>query len=85
MTAAPVVEDGVAVRRRLEVRGVVQGVGFRPHVARLADGLGLAGCRNDATSVVIEVEGPLARVDEFARRLSADAPPMARILGRPVE
>ena len=45
-------------RRRLVVRGVVQGVGFRPHVARLAEELSLAGsCRNDATCVVIEVEG----------------------------
>ena len=49
----------LTTRRRLEVRGVVQGVGFRPHVRRLAERLDLSTCRNDATSVVIEVEGTL--------------------------
>lgn len=69
------------IRRRLVIRGVVQGVGFRPHVARLADLLGLAGtCRNDSTSVVIEVEGPASRVDDFMVRLESQAPPLARIL-----
>ena len=69
------------LRRRLVVRGVVQGVGFRPHVVRLAESLDLAGtCRNDATSVIIEVEGAPERVAEFARRLEAQAPPLARIL-----
>jgi len=79
MTAAPA--KGGVVRRRLVVRGVVQGVGFRPHVAGLADLLGLAGtCRNDATGVVIEVEGPPARVADFGRLLESQAPPLARIL-----
>lgn len=69
------------LRRRLVARGVVQGVGFRPHVLRLAESLGLSGtCRNDATSVVIEVEGVPAQVEEFGRRLESDAPPLARIL-----
>jgi hydrogenase maturation protein HypF len=69
------------VRRRLVVRGVVQGVGFRPHVAGLADRLGLAGtCRNDATGVVIEVEGREAQVLDFGRLLRAEAPPLARIV-----
>lgn len=69
------------LRRRLVVRGVVQGVGFRPHVLRVAESLGLAGtCRNDATSVVIEVEGTTAQVEEFGRRLESGAPPLARIL-----
>ncbi len=69
------------VRRRLVVRGVVQGVGFRPHVVRVAESLGLSGfCANDATSVVIEVEGTPDRVAEFAVRLESEAPPLARIL-----
>lgn len=77
-------EVGVAVagvvRRRLVVRGIVQGVGFRPHVAVLAEDLGLAGaCHNDETSVEIEVEGPVAAVEEFGRRLVHDAPPLSRI------
>lgn len=67
-------------RRRLIVRGVVQGVGFRPHVARLAADLGLTGsCRNDATGVVLEVEGDPAAVAAFEERLVSDAPPLARI------
>lgn len=67
-------------RRRLVVRGVVQGVGFRPFVARLADELGLAGsCHNDATCVVVEVEGRRADVDSLTRRLQTELPPLAHI------
>ena len=73
-------ERGATVRRGLEVRGLVQGVGFRPYVARLAAELGVTGwCRNDATCVVVEVEGPAAVVAEFERRLPAEAPPLARV------
>ncbi len=82
-TAGPVVgpASGDVVRRRLVVRGVVQGVGFRPHVARLAELLGLAGsCRNDVIGVVIEVEGRAARVADFARLMESQSPPLARIL-----
>ncbi|MEZ5096859.1 MAG: carbamoyltransferase HypF [Nocardioides sp.] len=71
---------GPVVRRRLVVRGVVQGVGFRPHVALLAEDLGLTGgCHNDATSVEVEVEGPAEAVAAFERRVVADAPPLARV------
>jgi hydrogenase maturation protein HypF len=70
-----------AVRSRIDVRGVVQGVGFRPFVARLAADLGLSGSvGNDASSVFIEVEGLTRAVDEFKRRVVADAPPLARVL-----
>ncbi len=70
------------VRRRIEVRGIVQGVGFRPFVWRLATELGLDGwVRNDAAGVTIEVEGDRARIDALAARLVADAPPRARIDG----
>lgn len=69
------------VRRRLHVRGVVQGVGFRPFVVRLAEGLGLAGnVGNDPTSVFVEVEGALQAVDQFTRRIVRDAPPLARVV-----
>jgi len=62
------------------VRGVVQGVGFRPFVYRLALEEELAGfIGNDTDGVTIEVEGTAERVEAFLRRLSAEAPPLARI------
>ncbi|MDO5502322.1 MAG: carbamoyltransferase HypF, partial [Actinomycetia bacterium] len=68
------------VRRRLSVAGLVQGVGFRPHVARLAGALEVGGwCRNTSTGVVIEVEGDRDQVARFVERLRADLPPLARI------
>ncbi|GAB4356400.1 MAG: carbamoyltransferase HypF [Oricola sp.] len=65
---------------RIRVRGLVQGVGFRPHVWRLAREAGLAGhVLNDGAGVAIEAWGNRPAVDEFLRRLEADAPPLARI------
>ncbi|MGB8845566.1 MAG: carbamoyltransferase HypF, partial [Terracidiphilus sp.] len=67
-------------RERYEVRGVVQGVGFRPYVYRLALEENLAGfIGNDTGGVTIEIEGPAERVEVFRRRLEAEAPPLARI------
>lgn len=64
----------------LQVRGVVQGVGFRPFVYRLAQEEGLAGSiGNDTDGVTIEIEGPAKRVEAFVLRLRAEAPPLARI------
>lgn len=68
------------VRRRVTVTGTVQGVGFRPHVHRLATSLGLAGSvGNDSTSVDIEVEGPEELVERFVSLVVAEAPPLAAI------
>ncbi|MEU3778231.1 carbamoyltransferase HypF [Streptomyces sp. NPDC032472] len=65
-------------RRRITVRGVVQGVGFRPYVYTRATGLGLAGhVTNTPEGVVAEVEGAPAAVSAFCERLAADAPPLA--------
>ncbi|MGW1020016.1 carbamoyltransferase HypF [Streptomyces niveus] len=66
------------VRRRFEVRGVVQGVGFRPFVYVTAAELGLTGSvSNTGSGVVAEVEGDADAVAEFGRRLRADPPPLA--------
>ncbi len=66
--------------RTLLVEGVVQGVGFRPFVWRLATELGLAGrVRNAAGRVEVEAAGPPAALNALARRLSTDAPPRARV------
>jgi len=68
------------VRQHLTVTGVVQGVGFRPFVHRIAGELGLAGfVGNNSGAVFLEVQGDGARVAEFGRRLRAEAPPLARI------
>jgi len=71
---------GERVARALEVKGVVQGVGFRPFVWRLANELGLDGTViNKAGRVEISVAGPASAVEEFARRIRTDAPPRARV------
>ncbi len=68
------------VRRGVAVRGVVQGVGFRPFVYRLAQEEGLGGfIGNDTDGVTIEIEGAAARVEAFVVRLRAETPPLARI------
>jgi len=65
-------------RREVSVRGIVQGVGFRPFVFALAKKRGLAGSvRNDAEGVHIEVEGATGDLERFLRALEADAPPLA--------
>src|SRR5271165_1845 len=65
-------------RVRVRLNGAVQGVGMRPFVHRLAVEIGLAGfVRNGADGVTIEVEGD--RIGDFVARLSAEAPPLARI------
>ncbi|MDP9345645.1 MAG: acylphosphatase, partial [Actinomycetota bacterium] len=68
-------------RLAVRVEGVVQGVGFRPFVFRLAEEHGLAGfVRNDVHGVEIEVEGPRAEVERFVAALARRAPPLARVL-----
>jgi hydrogenase maturation protein HypF len=67
-------------RRAVQVRGVVQGVGFRPFVYRLALEEGLTGfVGNDTDGVTIEIEGPGKRVEAFLSRLRREPPPLARI------
>jgi hydrogenase maturation protein HypF len=62
-------------RLHLEVRGAVQGVGFRPFVYRLANELGLAGwVNNSPQGAVVEVEGDGGRIAEFLRRLPEEKP-----------
>jgi hydrogenase maturation protein HypF len=65
-------------RWEVSVRGIVQGVGFRPFVYALALRHGLAGLvRNDAEGVHVEVEGDAERLDLFLRGIEEEAPPLA--------
>ena len=71
-------------RLRLRVRGVVQGVGFRPYAHGLASKLALSGfVRNDPDGVWIEVEG--AGAEAFVRDLNESPPPLAHIESIEVE
>ncbi|MGB3635784.1 MAG: carbamoyltransferase HypF [Rubrobacteraceae bacterium] len=70
----------VRERREVSVRGIVQGVGFRPFVYALARKHGLAGTiLNDAEGVRIEVEGPPDELERFVVALENEAPPLAEI------
>ena len=68
------------VRRQLQIKGVVQGVGFRPFLWRRANRLELTGwCENDPDGVTVEVAGPVAAVEAFANGLAEAAPPLAQV------
>jgi hydrogenase maturation protein HypF len=67
-------------RRGITVRGIVQGVGFRPYVYALARRHGLSGTvRNDAEGVRIAVEGAPEELERFVRALEEEAPPLAMV------
>jgi hydrogenase maturation protein HypF len=68
------------IRRGIEVTGIVQGVGFRPHVYGLVGRRKLTGAiANTPIGVSIEVQGDRAAVEDFITRLPLEAPPLARI------
>ena len=67
-------------RLHIELQGLVQGVGFRPFVYRLAEEHGLAGwVSNTPGGLALEAEGPLAALASFQVRLREDAPPHAAV------
>jgi len=62
----------------IQIKGIVQGVGFRPTVWKLATSLGLSGfVRNDADGVTIEIEGE--NTEQFIKELKANPPPLSKI------
>ncbi|HKG17759.1 MAG TPA: carbamoyltransferase HypF [Solirubrobacteraceae bacterium] len=78
--AAARTASGRRRRVRARVEGTVQGVGFRPHVYRLATRLGVSGyVLNDASGVLVEAEGEAPVVEGFLAGLAAEAPALARI------
>ncbi|MEW6161182.1 MAG: carbamoyltransferase HypF, partial [Verrucomicrobiota bacterium] len=74
-STAPII-DAYLIR----ISGLVQGVGFRPFVHRLACKYGLRGrIRNQTGDVLIEIEGTNPPLDQFVQELASNAPPLARI------
>jgi len=70
----------MAKRVRVNINGIVQGVGFRPLVYRYAKRGNLAGwVSNTSEGVVIEVEGNSEKVDDFLKSLKSFPPPQAKI------
>ena len=70
--------DRMAERAKITVRGIVQGVGFRPYVYTLADSLNLRGyVTNTSDGVSIDVEGE--HLSDFISRLTVEAPDLSRI------
>jgi hydrogenase maturation protein HypF len=70
------------VKKRLKIKltGIVQGVGFRPFVYRLAQDLQLTGwVNNSTTGVFIEVEGLKTQLEVFLQRLESEKPTPAQI------
>ena len=66
--------------RHIEVRGTVQGVGFRPWIWRLARDAGVAGrVSNDSRGVTIDAFGSVAALDSFLDGIRTTAPPAAEI------
>ncbi len=76
-------EAGFSNRRVLvKVRGIVQGVGFRPFIYQMARSHGLNGwVQNRSDGVEIEVSGPARAVESFLGDITAKAPPLAKIVG----
>ncbi|MCX5244164.1 carbamoyltransferase HypF [Streptomyces sp. NBC_00201] len=78
--APTAVAENTPRRRRVTVRGVVQGVGFRPYLYGLATELALAGhVTNTPEGVVAEIEGSASAVARFCDLIAAQAPPLARV------
>lgn len=80
MLAGSSSDPAVRWMERIRLSGIVQGVGMRPWVFRLACDRGLSGSvHNDAAGVCIEVAGAREQVEDFVRALNSDPPPLARI------
>lgn len=75
-----VIEAGECAAHRLRVRGVVQGVGFRPYIYRLARCHGLVGwVLNDGEGVLIHAEGDPRQLRAFAQAIEPNQPVLARV------
>ena len=70
----------MTIRAQIIVRGIVQGVGFRPFVYSRASNRSLNGrVLNNATGVLIDLEGDPSEIDHFVRELESNPPPLSSI------
>lgn len=68
------------IRKKINVQGIVQGVGFRPFIYNLADSNKLTGfVSNTSQGVIIEVEGKIKGINNFIDNIKLKAPPLAVI------
>ncbi len=76
----PLERSATRKRKQIHVRGVVQGVGFRPFVFRLAQTLGLSGfVLNSSDGVIAEIEGSDVMLARFLEGIRSQSPPLAQI------
>jgi len=83
LVAAGTVEEVpyMIVRGRIEFEGIVQGVGFRPFLHKLADKMGLKGwVLNSSSGVLLELEGQREQLEEYVRRVQHEGPELSRVL-----
>jgi len=72
--------DGLSQRFSLTIEGIVQGVGFRPYIYRLAQELGLKGwVSNNLEGVLVDIEGEKLQLEKFLFRLEKEKPLNAEI------
>jgi hydrogenase maturation protein HypF len=68
------------VGRYIKVKGIIQGVGFRPFIFNLAENYALTGwVRNSSSGLEITVNGTRTAIETFVDHIRLDAPPLARI------
>ena len=72
--------EQATTRARIRVKGIVQGVGFRPFIHNLALRHNLKGfCLNDSEGVLIEVEGQDSDIETFITGIKAFPPPLSKV------
>jgi len=68
------------IRKNIIIKGIVQGVGFRPFIHKLVQNYNLSGwVLNSNQGVEIEVEGKTEEIDSFVSNIKKKLPPLARI------
>ena len=73
-------KSALLLQKQITAKGIVQGVGFRPYVYRLADALKLKGTvLNDSRGVEVVLQGAKEQIDAFIFELETAPPPLARI------